>query len=548
MSRVLFTLVLAIALGSTPSTGQDLSGQLDAPIAPRLQNLGTLHHPVTTNVETAQLFFDQGLRLTYAFNHAEAIRAFREASRLDPHCAMAYWGEALALGPNINDPMPHERELEAYAAIQKAVSLKSRASEREGAYIDALAARYSNREDADRAALDAVYARAMGELARRYPDDPDAVTLYGAAIMEAMPWDYWTVDHQPKPGIADAIAAFESVIASHPDHPGAHHYYIHVVEASQDPDRGVPSADKLGDLMPAAGHLVHMPAHIYVRVGRYADAFEANVRAIAADEDYIAQCQAQGLYPVSYYPHNVHFLWTAATFEGRSEIAVDSARKLADKVPHHVLAEFHALEDFLVTPYYAFVRFGRWGDMLSEPRPADDLVFTRGIWHYARGISFTAIGQLSRATDELSSLEQVSQDPSLEDLIVNLAPADEILAIAAKVLAGELHAKRGHFDEAIRVLEEAVALEDRLPYSEPPPWHQPVRHVLGAVLLEAARPAEAELAYRADLEWNRDNGWSLYGLLQSLRMQGKTAEAAEVQEKFERAWARADVSLTSSRF
>jgi len=548
VSRVLFTLVLAIVLGPTRSTGQDISGEPDAPVAPRLQNLGTLHHPVTTDVEGTQPFFDQGLRLTYAFNHAEAIRAFREASRLDPDCAMAYWGEALALGPNINDPMPHERELEAYAAIQKAVRLKSHASERERAYIDALAARYSNREDADRAALDAAYASAMGELAKRYPDDPDAVTLYGAAIMETMPWDYWTADHQPRPGITDAIAAFEAVITSHPDHPGAHHYYIHVVEASRDPDRGVPSADKLGGLMPAAGHLVHMPAHIYVRVGRYADAYEANVRAIAADEDYLAQCQAQGLYPIGYYPHNIHFLWTAATFEGRSEIAIDSARKLADKVPHHALAEFHALEDFLVTPYYAFVRFGRWGDMLSEPLPADDLVFTRGIWHYGRGIAFTAIGQLSRAADELSSLEQLSRDPSLEDLVVNLAPAEEILAIAAKVLAGELHAKQGHFDEAIRVLEEAVALEDGLPYSEPPPWHQPARHVLGAVLLEAARPGEAEAAYRADLEWNRDNGWSLYGLVQSLRMQGKTVEAAEVQEKFERAWARADVSLTSSRF
>ena len=523
-------------------------GQSGTPVAPLFEDLGTLHHPITTDSERAQIFFDQGLRLTYAFNHAEAARAFREAARLDPDCAMAYWGLGLALGPNINDPMPHERELEAYAAVQKALALKSGVSEKERAYIDALATRYYNKEDADRATLDATYARALGALAEKYPDDPDAATLYAAAIMNTMPWDYWTADLQPKPGTELVISTLESVIASHPDHPGAHHYYIHIVEPSTNPDRAVPSAERLANLMPGAGHLVHMPAHIYIRVGRYADASEANIRAIAADEAYIAQCQAQGLYPIGYYPHNIHFLWAAATLEGNSEVAIDSARKLADKVPRGGLADFPSLQDFLVTPYYAFTRFGQWEEMLSEPPPPNDLVFTKAIWHYGRGVAFTATGQMDRAEHELSELLKLTADSSLEELIINQSPARDILGVASKALAGELAAKKGAFDEAIRFLQEAAAIQDGLRYSEPLPWHQPVRQVLGAVLLEAGRPAEAEAVYRNDLEWNRKNGWSLYGLLQALRAQGKTSEAAKTQEEFEDAWARADVTLTASRF
>ena len=337
-------------------------------------------------------------------------------------------------------------------------------------------------------------------------------------------------------------------MASHPDHPGAHHYYIHIVEPSTTPDRAVPSAERLANLMPGAGHLVHMPAHIYIRVGRYADASEANVRAIAADESYIAQCQAQGLYPVGYYPHNIHFLWAAATLEGNSEMAIDSARKLADKVPRSNLSDFPSLQDFLVTPYYAFTRFGRWEEMLSEPPPPDDLVFTKGIWHYGRGVAFTATGQMDRAEHERSELSKLIGDSSMDDLVINQSPAHDILGVAAQTLSGELAAKKGEFDEAIRSLEEAAIIQDGLHYSEPSPWHPPVRQVLGAVLLEAGRPAEAEAVSHKDLDWNRHNGWSLYGLLQAQRAQGKTTEAAETQEEFEDAWGRADVALPASRF
>ncbi len=541
LASSLFAVLAFVIAGSTYS-------QSDTPVAPLLEDLGTLHHPITTNSERAQIFFDQGLRLTYAFNHAEAARAFREAARLDPDCAMAYWGLGLALGPNINDPMPHARELEAYAAVQKALALKSNASENERAYIDALATRYYNKEDADRSTLDATYAKAMGGLAEKYPDDPDAGTLYAAAIMNTMPWDYWTADLNPKPDTEIVISMLESVIANHPDHPGAHHYYIHIIEPSTEPGRAVPSAERLANLMPGAGHLVHMPAHIYIRVGRYADASEANVRAIAADEAYIAQCQAQGLYPIGYYPHNIHFLWAAATAEGNSEVAIDSARKLADKVPRGDLTDFLSLQDFLVTPYYAFTRFGRWEEMLSEPPPPSDLVFTKGVWHYGRGVAFTATGQIDRAEHELSELSKLIGNSTLKELLINQSPARDILGIAAKTLSGELAAKKGEFEEAIRFLEEAAAIQDGLRYSEPSPWHQPVRQVLGAVLLEAGRPAEAETVYHKDLDWNLHNGWSLYGLLQAQRAQGKTTEAAETQEEFEDAWARADVALTASRF
>ena len=345
-------------------------------LAPMLEGLGTLHHPVTTSSPRAQRFFDQGLRLTYAFNHTEALRAFREAARLDPECAMAHWGQALALGPNINDGMPAEREEQALAAIRAAQAHATSASDAEQAYIAALATRYGTPTGEDRDARNAAYADAMQAVAARFRTDADALTLYGAALMNEIPWDYWETPDTPRPRTRAALATLEAAIAADPDHPGAHHYYIHLVEASTDPDRAEPSSDLLADLMPGAGHLVHMPAHIYVRVGRYGDAVDANIAAVAADEDYIAQCRAQGLYPVGYYPHNVHFLWYAATEGGERAVALEAARKTGTKAPHDQLHDYVMLRDFLVAPMQALARFGRWDEILALTEP-DDLFAPR---------------------------------------------------------------------------------------------------------------------------------------------------------------------------
>ena len=522
--------------------------QDDQPLAPVLEDLGTLHHEISTSSERAQLFFDQGLKMTYGFNHAEAIRSFTEAARQDPDAPMPYWGQALALGPNINDSMPFERELEAYAALQKAIERKAHGTPQEHAYIDALATRYSNDENRDRHALDEAYAVAMKSVWEEFPNDADAGTLYAAALMNQMPWNYWSDGDTPKPATAEVIQTLERILEMVPDNPGAHHYYIHIVEASNDPDRGVPSADVLESLMPGAGHLVHMPAHIYLRVGRYAEASESNVRAIAADESYIAACQAQGLYPVGYYPHNIHFLWASSNFEGRRQVSIASARKLAFKTPRQLLHSFAALQDFIITPLYSFVRFGLWNEILTEPKPEDDLVFPNTIWRYARARAFTERGELEDAATEVAALEALVDDEALDLIVIGRNQATRIARIALHIATGELTVKQGRTAEGIARLEEAVALQDDLVYSEPAAWHYPVRHTLGAALLEAGRVAEAEAVYRTDLEQHRTNGWSLLGLMQSLNAQGRDAEAAATRTAFQKAWVRADHGLTSSRY
>ena len=516
----IFVLLIVVACGGTFDLCS-AQAVADQPIAPVLAGLGSHHHAITTKSERAQVFFNQGLRLVYGFNHAEAHRAFREAARLDPDCAMAYWGQALALGPNINAPMSDEDHKLAYEAIQKAVALKSNASRREQDFIDGLEARYSSDPTADRKPLHQAYMQKMRELGARYPDDDDALTLYADAIMNTMPWDYWTKDSKPNPGTQDTIDLLERVIQRNRDHAGAHHYYIHIVEASSDPDRAVPSADRLGKLMPGAGHIVHMPSHIYLRVGRYADATNANLVAIEADEDYISQCQAQGIYPVGYYPHNIHFLWQAASEEGHSELALDSARKVAAKVPHHHAGAIPPIQRLMVTPLFALVRFGRWQEVLTEPQPATGLAFPNAVWHYARGIAFTARSQPDRGEQELANLnELIKTMPADSERPEGSEPLTGIAQVASKALAGEIAARRNRSEEAINLLQQAVQLQDDLPYTEPPFWPNPTRQTLGAVLLAANRPAEAEAVYRKDLEWHRDNGWTLFGLLQSLRAQG----------------------------
>lgn len=515
-------------------------------IAPRLQKLGNHVFPVSTKNQQAQLFMNQGLDLSYAFNHAEAGRAYREAARLDPNLAMAYWGEALALGPNINAPMDPANEPIALEVIKKAVALKGKASPREQALIDALTQRYSGHAE-DRKARDVAYADAMRKVHLQFPDDQDISMLYVESVMDLRPWGYWTRDGTPYERTSEIVALTEQVIARNPLHPAALHLYIHLMEAYQ-AEKAEAAADRLQTLMPAAGHMVHMPAHIYQRVGRYADAARSNELAIAADEDYISQCRAQGLYPMAYYPHNLHFLWFAATAEGRSKLAIEAGRKAASQVSDETLKAVPLLAGFRVVPYFALTRFGKWDEMLREPEPPATSAYLTGMWHYARGTAFLGKGQVDSADQEFAKLEALMADKSLDSPLFSPNTGRQVLSIAREVLAGGIAAAKKSYDPAIAHLERAVRLEDALVYTEPSEFHYPPRHALGAVLLEANRPAEAETVYWEDLKRNRDNGWSLFGLMQALKAQGKNEDAAMIEARFKKAWAKADVTLTSSRF
>jgi len=518
--------------------------------APLFDNLGSHHHEVSTRIPLAQRYFDQGLILAYGFNHAEAARSFREAQRLDPHCAMAYWGEALVLGPNINAPMEAGQVPTAWSALQQALRIADQATPRERDYILALAKRYGPEPVPDRSGLDAAYADAMRGLAQRYPDDVDAQTLFAEALMDTTPWDYWLAGGEPKPVTKEILATLERAMRLDPDHPGANHLYIHAVEAVH-PEWGVASADRLRALVPGAGHLVHMPCHIYVRVGRYAEASEANEKATAADQDYVTQCHAQGLYPLAYVPHNHHFLWFTASMEGRSARAIAAARHVAEHVDPQQMREpgYGTLQHFYTLPLYARARFGHWQEILAEPAPDADLKYPTGVWHFARGLALVRTGSLPEAEDELSKLAALAADRSLDTVTIwDINTTRHLLRIATEVLAGEIAEARGDFDGAIRLLQQAVELEDTLHYDEPAPWYAPTRQTLGAILLEAGRGAEAEAVYRAELRTYPANGWSLFGLARALQAEGQAAEAEQVKRQFAEAWSHADVTLTSSRF
>jgi tetratricopeptide (TPR) repeat protein len=501
------------------------------PLAPRLQNLGVHTFKVTTKSSRAQLFINQGVNLSYGFNHAEAGRAFAEAARLDPACAMAYWGQALVLGPNINASMEAADEPKALELVRKAVSLKRNATPRERAYIDALAVRYTGKAE-DRQKADRAYADAMRDLVKRYRADADARTLYAEALLDLRPWNYWTRDGLPYDETREVQAALEAVLARNRNHPGALHLWIHLWEATDTPERAEAEADRLLPLMPGAGHVVHMPAHIYQRVGRHADVIAANIAAAKADEDYIAQCRVQGIYPLSYYPHNLHFVWMGATASGQETLALDSARRVASAIPQDALGSIPILQGFVVVPYWAMVRFGKWDDILADKGPRYETAFTRGAWRYARAMAFTAKAQLPEAEKELAELKTLLADQSLKgQTTFSTNTGVAILRIAPEVIAGEIAAKRKDWDAATLHLDRAIRYEDALIYQEPPDWHAPVRQNLGAVLLEAGRPDEAEAVYWEDLKKNPDNIWSLAGLAQALRAQDKKDDAARIEKR-----------------
>ncbi len=517
-------------------------------VVPLYDNLGDYHYPITTSEPMAQRYFDQGLRLYYAFNHAEAIRAFNEGSRLDPRCAMCYWGTALAYGPNINAPMDAAAGAGAYHAMQQAAAAADAASPKEQALVAALAQRYSPDAPEDRAALDAAYSRAMQQLVEAYPDDLEARTLYAEALMDLSPWEYWNQDGSPRPQTPDLLAQLETVMTAAPNHPGANHFYIHAVEAV-DPQRAVDAAERLAGLMPGAGHLVHMPGHIYVRVGRYLDAIEANEHAVHADETYIReQNPAFGMYLVGYYPHNYDFLAFAASMIGRSAQAIGAAETMISLAPQEMLREpgMTLLQHHETRHFQLKVRFARWDEILQATAPPEDLRHAHAMWHYARGRALAAAGDAQEAELALAQIRETAQDPDIGTARLEFNTSGAVLAIAAEVLAGHMAAAKGDVATSTEHLREAIRLEDGLVYGEPPEWTVPVRQELGNVLLDAGRAAEAEQVFLDDLENFPENGWSLHGLAQALRAQDRVAEADPVEARFRAVWASADVNLTET--
>jgi tetratricopeptide (TPR) repeat protein len=526
------------------------AGQADKPGAPVFTGLSDHHHAISTKVEETQKFFDQGIRLLFAFNHAESIRSFREAARLDPDCAMCWWGVAFALGPNYNLPMQPDAVAPALAAVERARSLEPRASAEERVWIEALATRYSNDPKADRAKLDEAFAQAMGKLWRDYPNDLDAGVFYAEAMMDTQPWDLWQPDGvTPKGHATEIVSTLEAVMKREPAHPGALHLYIHAVEATTTPERAEKAADVLEPLMPQSGHIVHMPSHIYYRVGRYEDAVKVNELAAKQDENYIAACKAQGFYPLAYYSHNIHFLWTSSEMMGREAAARDAARRVmaaaAAGVP--MAEQLPPIQRYLFVPLLTDIRFGHWDEALAEPRPAANLKIDMEMSLYARGFAFADKHKLAEARKDRALLQAMIDHHEFAR-VEAMVPGAEMAAIGVALLDGEIARISGDLKGAVTSFEKAAMLQHNIPYTEPPYWDQPVSHILGAALLQAHRAAEAEAVYRESLKDYRIDGWALFGLAQALDAQGKKAEVEQVRQEFSSAWRLADVKLTSSRF
>ena len=546
--KPMIVLFAALLLAACTSPGSDTAAQQsqtvaappgDQPTAPLLEGIGSLHFPITTTNPLAQKYFDQALTLAYGFNHAEAVRSFKEAARLDPTCGICWAGAALALGPNINAPMAPTAVAPAWQAIQQAQALKDFENEVERAYIDTIATRYSE-EGSDRAALDVVYAGAMAGLVAQYPDDLNARTLYAESLMDLMPWEYWQDDGTPSSDqTLTLVEQLEHVMAIDENHPGAIHLYIHAMERFE-PEKAEAGADRLLNLVPVAGHLVHMPSHIYLRVGRYADAVDANARAAMADEDYIAQCNAQGLYPAAYYPHNIHFLWYAAMMEGRKALAVDSALKLAEKVPMDMAAQMGALQSYIAVPVYTYVRFGMWQEVLDLPMPADNLPFALAMSHYGRGLAQAALGNLEGASTELAALQDLAGQDRLRLLNMRRpGVVSDLTGIAESLVRARIARDQGNASAELAALQQAVAHQDALPYTEPPLWHYPVRQTLGEAQIRAGEFSAAKETFAEDLIHFPANPWSLFGLESAQRQLGENV--GELTDQREHAWRNSDI-------
>ncbi len=520
----------------------------DAAVTGLWGNLGDHTMPITVNDPLAQKFFDEGLALTYGFNHEEAIHQYERGLAVDPNCAMCYWGIAYALGPNINAPMNALAVKPAWDALQKALDLAPTVSAREQAYINALAQRYSADESAERPPLDEAYADSMREVVAAYPDDLDAATLFAEALMTRTPWNYWANDEPTTDFIHEIQEALERVLASDPNNPGANHFYIHLIEATSTPERAEPAADRLGALVPGATHLVHMPAHLFWRVGRYHDSFTANDEAVHTDDIVYPDLPTGHWYPALYYPHNVHFMAAASAMEGNSALAITAAHKLIERIPAENYKLYPMLEDFMTIPYQVLVRYGKWEEMLAERAPGAEYGYATNIWQWAQGMALANTGEVDEARAILAQVQEQAATPEMEAFFLQSGEfGNHILTVAGHQLAAEIARAEQQSDEVIAQLEQAVAVQDAFYYTEPPPWFFPVRQYLGAALLEQGKAAEAEAVYRKDLAQLPKNGWALFGLMQSLDAQGKSGEVGDVQKEFDAAWQNADVTLTASR-
>jgi tetratricopeptide (TPR) repeat protein len=547
----LLLIALMVLLLSTGALAQhEHHSSSDAKPIVVIPGLGEVHHPVSTSNREAQQFFNQALALVYGFNHDEAVRSFTRAAELDPKLAIAYWGVALALGPNINMPVDAEHEQAAYEALQKARALMQGASESERAYIDALAKRYSNDPKADLRKLDVDYKNAMSDVARRFPDDLDAATLYAESLMDLRPWQFWSSDGKPAEGTDEMVAVLESVLRRNPDHLGANHYYIHAVEASAHPEWALPSAQRLKVLAPAAGHLVHMPAHIDIRSGNYEAAARSNAYAAEADRQYFKTTGEQGMYPMMYYSHNLHFLAVANSMQGRYQ----DAKRAADQLDAHldqflqaggpmIEAILPVIDAFMPTPTLMMVRFRRWDDIVKAPEPDKKLVFTTTFWHFARGMAFASTGKVESAEKEQNLVMSAVKSFPADAMYGPLNKASTVFGIAEKVLGAKIAIAKNDKQSSIALLKKAVELQDSLNYDEPEDWYLPVRESLGGALMLTGSYAEAEKVFREELEKRPRNGRALFGLQESLKAQGKRLAAEFVGQTFGVAWKNADTTL-----
>jgi len=509
-------------------------------VAPLLDGMGDYQRIVTTSSEHAKRYFDQGLTLSYAFHHNEAARSFRHAIQLDPEFAMAHWGLALVLGPNINARMSVNNIEEAFTASRKALELSENESPENQALIQALQHRYDNIRQGNRDHLDLAYADAMRDIAKKYPDDPDIVSLCAEALMDLHPWDYWTRDGQAQAWTPEIVDLLEAIMVKHPRHVGANHLYIHAIEASPHPEKALRSAELLEHLVPGAGHLVHMPSHIYVHVGRFRDGVASNLQAIKADQYYEVQCRTQGVYPLSYMPHNPHFLWYCAIMCGDLEQAIFGQVKTRELLSqdhlHH--SGYGALQHMSMLSVYTHIRFSQWDAILEEELPHKAPPYIEGVWRFARGLAYVHTGDLKAAQAEQVILKQCIFHPKLRhESIWTINQLKTLLQIANHILMGEMHASEGNLEDAVLELTQAIDLEYQLNYNEPPDWVYPARHTLGRIYLEANKPEDAERIFREDLEVKAENGWALFGLYQALKDQGKEQESKEVWERFVKGWA-----------
>jgi tetratricopeptide (TPR) repeat protein len=541
-----FFLLLILVLGTCFSVASQQGPTTSVSFACTAQGFGQVHHPVRTVNPEAQRLFEQALALDYGFNHNQAEQCFRRAADLDPKMSMAYWGIALVLGTNYNLPVDDEREKIAYEMVQKALALSKGGPRNERDYIQALAKRYTNEPNPDYNRLEAAYHDAMREVYKRYRDDLDAATLFAESGMNMHPWKLYTHDGRPNPGTEEIVGVLQGVLKRDPSHLGANHFYIHAVEASTHPQTGLPSAQRLAGLAPASGHLVHMPAHIFIRTGDHEDGEKTNVAAARADEAYFAMAHPQGIYPLMYYTHNLHFIAVENAFMGNYAQSLDYARRVQQFVGPHV-KEMDMLDAFYALPLLIMVRFHRWSDILSEPQPDADHPMSTGVWHFARALADSGTGKLDEAQSELGALRSLA--PAMAKISIDpQGPrnSEVIPQIMGHLVEAHISAAQSQHDATIEHLRNAVLLEDSLDYDEPPDWFYPMREPLGAALLATGKPAEAEGVFREDLKHNQGNPRSLFGLAESLNAEGRTAEAQAVRKQFEQTWKNADVKLDLS--